>query len=42
MLIYSYSAFDNVVMVLPELSKDDAIYAFMYGFKPHLKGFVKV
>ena len=33
--------FDNIVVALPELGKDDAIHAFVYGLKPHLKGFVK-
>ena len=30
-----------VVVALPELGKDDAIHAFVYGLKPRLKGFVK-
>ena len=25
-------------MVLPDLGKDDAIHAFVYGLKPRLKG----
>ena len=33
--------FDNVVVVLPKLGREDAIHIFVYGFKPHLKGFVK-
>ena len=27
--------------MLPDLATDDAIHAFIYGLKPHLKGFVK-
>ena len=35
------TAFDNIVVALPDLAKDDAIHAFIYGLKPRLKGFVK-
>ena len=35
------SAFDNMVVALSELGKDDTIHAFVYGLKPCLKGFVK-
>ena len=34
--------FDNVVVVLPKLGMEDAIHAFVYSLKPHLKGVVKV
>ena len=33
--------FNNLVVALPELGREDAIHAFVYGSKPHLKGFVK-
>ena len=33
---------NNIVAVLPELGREDAIQAFVYGLKPYLKGFVKV
>ena len=29
-------------MVLPELAMDDVIHGCIYGFKPHLKGLIKV
>ena len=35
------SAFDNVVVALPELGREDFIHIFVYGLKPLLKGFVK-
>ena len=35
------TAFDNVVVALPELAKEDAIHAFVYGLNPCLKGSVK-
>ena len=34
------TAFDNVVVVLLELAKEDTIHAFVYGLNPYLKGFV--
>ena len=33
--------FDNVVVALLELGREDAIHAFVHGLKLHLKGFVK-
>ena len=36
------TAFDNIVVALPELIKEDAIQAFIYGLKPCLKGFIRV
>ena len=35
------TAFSSVVVVLPELGREDTIYTYVYGLKPHLKGFVK-
>ena len=35
------TVFDNMVLVLPELAKENAIHAFVYSLSPHLKGFVR-
>ena len=35
------TAFENMVLVLPELAKENAIQAFVYSLSPHLKGFVR-
>ena len=34
-------AYNNIVVALPEVAEEDAIYAFVYSLKPHFKGFVK-
>ena len=36
------AAYNNIVVAIPELGRENAIYAFVYGLKPRLKGFVKV
>ena len=35
------TAFDNIVISLPELPEADQVHAFMYGLKPHIHKFVK-
>ena len=32
---------DNMVVVLPELGREDAIHIFLYSLKPIFKGLVK-
>ena len=40
--IHKYiTAFDNVLVVLPELAREDATHSFVYGLKPHLRDFFK-
>ena len=39
--VKNITAFDNMVVAMPELGREDAIHTFVYGLKLYLKGFVK-
>ena len=35
------TAFDSIVVLLPELLEVDQVHAFVYGLKPYIRRFVK-